>query len=419
MSVWQRFKQRLPWGRRSSLASPAPWMLGAGPTTASGVVVTADTALRQTAVMRCVRLLSETISTLPVHVYRRTPNGPVLAREMRLYELLHDQVNRLMTSAEFFESMMTALLLRGEAYARIDRGPDGAIVELVPITPDRVQVKISEDGRSLIYLIDGGEEILYTGEVWHVRGLTLDGLRGLSVISYARESVGLALAAEAHGANVFANAAHPSGVLVHPGKIKPEARENLRKSWQAAYSGKGVGRVAVLEDGVEWKGLTMSSQDAQYIETRRFQTGEIARCFGVPPHKVGDLTRATWANIEHQNIEWVQDTLRSWVKKFETTARRDLLLPSERKEYFIEFKLEGLLRGDTLSRAQSYEVLIRSGVLAPNEARDLENRQPYEGGDEFVRPLNMGAVGGGLTGTSGSPMPAMLPPGESDHEAQA
>lgn len=414
MGFWQRFSRLFPWSRRATLASPG-WLVAGAPT-AAGVVVNEETALRQTVVYRCVRLLAETVSTLPVHVYRETAAGPVRARTHALYELLHDQANPLMTSAEMFEVKMTSLLLRGEAYTHVRRGFDGEVRELVPLHPDRVEVRVAPGGRELLYLIDGGAQVLHTGEVWHVKGLTRDGIRGLTPIAYNREAIGLAMAAEAHGAHVFAQAAQPSGVLVHPGKLKPETKQKLAESWQRAYSGAGVGKVAVLEEGVEWKQLSMNAQDAQYIETRKFQVGEIARIFGVPPHKVGDLGRATWANIEHQNIEFVQDTLRAWLKKFEATARRDLLLPSERRDHYVEFSLEGLLRGDTLSRYQAYEIAIRAGVMSPNEARRLENRAPYDGGDEFIRPLNMTTVPA-PAGPAPVSQPLIEGPGDDDEEA--
>lgn len=405
MGFWQRMRS---WFRRDQRSSISTWSYddwGGGPLTDAGVVVTPEGALRQTIVFRCVRLLAETISTLPLHVYRMDGDRPVPAKGFRLYELLHHQPNALMTSTTMIEMMMASCLLRGEAFARVVRSDwDGSVMEIIPIHPDRVTVQVKPGGRELQYLIDGGDLVLHTGEVWHVIAFTLDGIRALTPIALNRNTVGLALAAEAHGAHVFAQAARPSGVLVHPGKMKPDAKQRLADSWQKSFSGQGVGRVAVLEEGMEWKPLTMTSEDAQYIQTRQFQAREIALMFGVPPHKVGDLGRATWANIEHQNIEWVQDTLRAWVKKFEATARRDLLLPSERDNYKIEFSLDGLLRGDTKTRYESYSVAIQSGLMSPNEARRLENLPPYEGGDEFIRPLNMGSV-----------TPA-LPPGQAPSE---
>lgn len=393
MGLWQQMKR---WFRRERRQTISTWSWDGwgGPVTPAGVVVTPEAALRQAVVFRCVRLLAETIATLPLHVYRRTGEDSwEIARGYRLYELLHNQPNQLMTATTMIEMMMSSCLLRGEAFAHVVRNDwDGSVMEIIPIHPDRVLKQVQPGGREIAYLIDGGKYVLRAGEVWHVMAFTLDGINALTPIALNRNTIGLALAAEEHGAQVFSQAARPSGVLVHPGKLKDEARKRLAEHWQSQFSGRGVGRVAVLEEGMQWQPLTMTAEDAQYIQTREFQAREIAMMFGVPPHKVGDLGRATWANIEHQNMEWVQDTLRAWARKFEQSARRDLLLPSERDEFKIEFSLEGLLRGDTKTRYESYSIAIQTGIMSPNEARRLENLPPYPGGDEFIRPLNMGAV---------------------------
>jgi len=404
MSIKERVGAWLRMERRSTLARPDTWMFeawGGGPA-ASGVSVTPDTAMRSTAVYACVRLLSETIASLPLHLYRRLPDGgKERATDHPLYSLLHSQPNALMSSADAFEMLVASLNLRGPGYVQIVRNGAGEVVELIPLHPDRVRVYPAKDGRSLLYEVDGGKATLRTGEVWHIRGFTLDGLTSVSPITYNREAIGLALAAEAHGAHTFANAARPSGILSHPGKLSDEARKRLAAGWQAMGSGKQVGGAAVLEEGVTWTPLTMSAEDAQYIETRKFQLGEIARIFRVPPHMIGDLERATFSNIEHQSINFVRHTIRPWLVKIEQSIKRDLLLPSERDTYFAEFSVDGLLRGDTLSRYQVHQIAIQSGMRSPNEARAIENENPRDGGDVYLTPLNMAPSGTDVTPAKG------------------
>ena len=392
MSILDRARGWLRMERRESIVRPDSWVLDSGwiGASSSGVSVTPTTAMRSTAVYACVRLLAESIASLPLHVYRRRPDGgKERATDHPLYQLLRSQPNALMSAAEMFEMLVASMNLRGPGLSQVVRNGAGRAAEIIPLHPDRVTVRAAKDGRSLLYDIDGGAKTLRTGEVWHIRSFTLDGVTSVSPITYNREAIGLALAAESHGASVFANAARPSGILSHPGTLSQEAKERLRDGWNSAYGGRRIGGAAVLEEGVSWTPLTMSMEDAQYIETRKFQLGEIARIFRVPPHMIGDLDKATFSNIEHQSIDFVRHTLRPWLVKIEQSITRDLLLPGERGEYFAEFNVEGLLRGDTKSRYESHAIAITNGWRSPNEVRSIENENPREGGDVYLTPLNM------------------------------
>lgn len=389
MGFWSRLLGRRSAAGKATLRDPA-WLADVwAPRSASGAVVTPDSAMRAVAVFACVRLLSETIGTIPLHLYRRRPDGgKELAKDHPLYSVLHDLPNPLMTAVELREALQASLVLRGNAYCRIIRDGAGRITELIPLHPDRVRVEASKTGRSLVYVVDGHDRFL-SGDIWHIRGFTLDGVMGVSPVTYARETIGLALTAEQHGAAFMGNGARPGGVLVHPDKLDDEARLNLKASWQAAHGGGNVGTVAVLEEGLKFEAITVSAEDMQYIETRKFQRSEIAALFRVPPHMVGDLERATFSNIEQQGLEFKTYSIRPWAVRWEASIVRDLLLPSERAEFYPLFNLEGLHRGDMKSRFEAYKVGITNGILSSNECRELEDRNPRPGGDTFLQPLNM------------------------------
>lgn len=373
---------------RATLKDPA-WMLELGHGTVSGVTVTPESAMRVTTVYACVKLISETIGTLPLHLYRREGRRKEVATDHPLYELLHDQPNALMSAVQMREQMEAALLLEGNAYARVVRDNQGVVKEIIPIHPSRVRVRESKSGRNLVYIIDGGKERYLSGDIWHVTGFSLGGLMGVSPITYHRETIGLAMAAERHAAAVLGNNARPSGILSHPGELDDEAITQLKKSWQSAHGGDNVGGVAVLEEGMEFKPLTMSMQDLQYIETRKLSRAEITALYRVPLHMVNDLERATFSNIEHQGLEFKNYTILPWAIRWEASIRRDLLLPEERKQYFARFNLEGLHRGDMRTRFAVYAQGIQWGIYSPNDVRDLEDLDPRDGGDVYLEPLNM------------------------------
>lgn len=360
--------------------------------TSSGKSVNERTAMQTTAVYACVRILSETIASLPLHIYRYTDSGKEKAIKHQLYYLLHDEPNPEMTSFVFRETLMSHLLLWGNAYAQIVRDGRGNVLSLYPLLPDRMTVDRTSNGELFYeYRKDTGTVILRKEEVLHIPGLGFDGLVGYSPIAMSKNAIGMAIATEEYGAKFFANGANPGGVLEHPGVVKDPKR--VRDSWNAVYQGStNAHRVAVLEEGMKFQSIGIPPEQAQFLETRKFQINEIARIFRIPPHMVGDLEKSSFSNIEQQSLEFVKYTLDPWVARWEQSIQRALLSTSEKKEFFVKFNVDGLLRGDYQSRMSGYAVGRQNGWLSSNDIRELENmnRIPEElGGDLYLVNGNM------------------------------
>ena len=366
----------------------------------SGKTVTERSAMQMTAVYSCVRILAEAIAGLPLHVYRyNSDGGKEKAIDHSLYLILHDEPNPEMSSFVFRETLMTHLLLWGNAYAQIIRNSKGEVVALYPLMPNKMSVDRDENGQlyyQYLRSIDevGGKSetvILKPTDVLHIPGLGFDGLVGYSPIAMAKNAIGLAIATEEYGAKFFANGAAPSGVLEHPGTIKDPQR--VREAWQSQFGGsQNSGKIAVLEEGMKYTPISISPEQAQFLETRKFQINEIARIFRVPPHMVGDLEKSSFSNIEQQSLEFVKYTLDPWVIRWEQSIMRTLLTPEEMKSYFVKFNLEGLLRGDYQSRMNGYATARQNGWMSANDIRELENldRIPAEaGGDLYLINGNM------------------------------
>ncbi len=354
--------------------------------TTSGKVVNERTAMQTSAVYACVRILAESVAGLPLHVYERTANGSKSTKPSHpLYRLLHDEPNREMTSFVFRETLMSHLLLWGNAYAQIIRDGRGFPIALYPLLPDRMAVDRNESGELVYtYQSDKGQVKLRRENILHIPGLGFDGLIGYSPIAMAKNAVGLALATEDYGATFFANGANPGGVLEHPGVIKPEQADRLRESWQSQFGGANAHKVAVLEEGLKFHQMSIPPEQAQFLETRKFQINEIARIFRVPPHMVGDIEKSSFSNIEQQSLEFVKYTLDPWVVRWEQSLQQVLILPSEKATIFIKFNLDGLLRGDYQSRMQGYSTGIQNGFMSVNDVRGLEDMNlltAEEGGD--------------------------------------
>lgn len=327
--------------------------------TTSGKPVNEHTAMQMTAVYSCVRILAEAVAGLPLHLYKYTDSGgKEKALSHPLYFLLHDEPNPEMSSFVFRETLMTHLLLWGNAYAQIIRNGKGEVIALYPLMPNRMSVDRDSSG-ALYYTytkysdeaptMKGMTVTLRPSDVFHIPGLGFDGLVGYSPIAMAKNAIGMAIACEEYGAKFFANGAAPGGVLEHPGTIKDP--QKVRDSWNAAYQGSSNShRVAVLEEGMKYQPIGISPEQAQFLETRKFQINEIARIFRVPPHMVGDLEKSSFSNIEQQSLEFVKYTLDPWVIRWEQTISRALLRPDEKKLYFAKFNVDGLLRGDYVSR---------------------------------------------------------------------
>ena len=367
----------------------------------SGKRVNERTSMQMTAVYSCVRILSEAVAGLPLHFYRYTEGGgKEKAVGHPLYFLLHDEPNPEMTSFVFRETLMTHLLLWGNAYAQVIRNGRGEVMALYPLMPDRMAVERDRGGQ-LYYeytpgaddapTVKGGTVVLPPSEVLHIPGLGFDGLVGYSPIAMAKNAIGMAIACEEYGAKFFANGAQPSGVLEHPGTIKDPAR--VRESWQSTFGGShNANKVAVLEEGMKYTPISISPEQAQFLETRKFQINEIARIFRVPPHMVGDLDKSSFSNIEQQSLEFVKYTLDPWVSRWEQSMVRSLLSAEEKKRYFVKFNVDGLLRGDYQSRMNGYAVGRQNGWMSANDIRELENldRIPEDlGGDLYLVNGNM------------------------------
>ena len=359
-----------------------------GPTS-SGKVVNEKSAMQTTAVYACVRILSETIASLPLHTYQKTDKGKEKAVDHQLYHLLHDEPNPEMTSFVFRETLMGHLLLWGNAYAQVIRDGRGKVMALYPLMPDKMTVHRSEGGELYYsYSKEGKEHILRSFEVLHIPGLGFDGLLGHSPIAMAKNAIGMAIATEEYGANFFNNGANPGGVLEHPGILKDP--ERVRKSWNSVYAGSGnAHKVAVLEEGMSFKPIGIPPEQAQFLQTRKFQLNEIARIFRVPPHMIGDLEKSSFSNIEQQSLEFVKYTLTPWLSRWEMAMKKSLLSPSEKKDYFIKHNVEGLLRGDYKTRMEGYSIGIQNGFLSPNDVRELEDLNTIEHGDVYAVNGNM------------------------------
>jgi len=371
----------------------------------SGKSVTERSAMQMTAVYACVRILSEAIAELPLHLYRyNDTGGKEKAIDHTLYHLLHDEPNPEMSSFVFRETLMTHLLLWGNAYAQIIRNGKGEVIALYPLMPNKMTVDRDEKGQLFYTYTRSNEEAptmegstvkLKPSDVLHIPGLGFDGLVGYSPIAMAKNAIGMAIACEEYGAKFFANGAAPSGVLEHPGVIKDPAK--VRESWNSTFGGSGnAGKVAVLEEGMKYTPISISPEQAQFLETRKFQINEIARIFRVPPHMVGDLEKSSFSNIEQQSLEFVKYTLDPWVIRWEQSLSRSLLSNADKKIYFFKFNVEGLLRGDYASRMTGYATARQNGWMSANDIRELENldRIPAEqGGDLYLINGNMLPLG--------------------------
>ena len=391
------FKSRDKPKNRTSGSAYAFYMGG----TTSGKTVTERSAMQMTAVYSCVRILSEAVAGLPLHMYRYTSDGgKEKAIDHPLYHILHDEPNPEMSSFVFRETLMTHLLLWGNAYAQIIRNGRGEILSLYPLMPSKMTVDRDENGKLYYSYQHSAEEAntlknttvrLNPSDILHIPGLGFDGLVGYSPIAMAKNAIGMAIACEEYGAKFFSNGASPGGVLEHPGTIKDPQR--VRESWNAAYQGSANShRVAVLEEGMKFQPIGIAPNEAQFLETRKFQINEIARIFRVPPHMVGDLEKSSFSNIEQQSLEFVKYTLDPWVIRWEQSIMRSLLSPEEKKKYFVKFNLEGLLRGDYQSRMNGYAIGRQNGWMSANDIRELENldRIPAkDGGDLYLINGNM------------------------------
>lgn len=400
MSIFNRKKNKARDAPKNwTLTSGAPdWFAGR---TSSGQIVSPTTAMQLTAVYSCIRILSEAIAELPLHVYRYTPDGgKVKAIEDPRYFLLHDEPNPEMTSYIWRETMMTHLCLRGNAYSQIVYNGRGQIVALYPLMPDQMTIERTEDGRLIYWYQRSPEDVrpgeltlikLQSWEVLHVPGLGYNGLVGFSPIQVAKNAIGSALAAEDYSGHFFENAAMPSGVIEYDGVIKDP--DNFREKFSKQFSGAvHSGKTPVLEEGMKYKQISLSPQDAQFLEQRKFSIDEIARIFRVPPHMLADLEKSSYSNIEQQSLEFVKYTIAPWVARWEQQLKKALFDDEEKRRMFCSFNLEGLMRGDYKSRMDGYAIARQNGWMSANDIRELENMNRIsdeEGGNLYLINGNM------------------------------
>jgi len=386
------------------------WALGGA--SSSGTVVTAETAQRVVAVLSCWRVLANAMSLMPLVLYRRIGrNGKERAKDHPLYDVLHDRPNNWQHTVGWIKQGMMHLCGRGNSYSLLVPGRLGAVDQLVPLHPDRVEVEMLP-GYKLRYLYrqDTGRPTPYSqDEILHVRWLSNDGILGLNPIRQAREAIGLAAATEQHGATVFGNGASPGFALSSEQPIKPETSDKVLAQWNARHQGpRNAHKAAILPFGLKPVPLGMTAEDSQFIETRKYQRSEIASLYGIPPHLIGDLDRATFSNIEQQSLDFIQQTILPWCREWEAAINRTLLDEDERKDYFAEFSIEGMLRADSTTRAAFYTSLWNLGVLSANEIREKENMNPLDedGADLHFVQLNMQT----LENAAKAPAPTEPPP---------
>ena len=376
----------------------------------AGLYVGPERALQTSAVWSCARLIAESIATMPIIMYRRlSDGGKERAPTHPLYSVLHDAPNSLMTAFAFKRTMMVHALLYGNGYAEIGDGPRGVIDHLTLLHPDTVRVEAIPGGiRYQVREGVGRERPVNAEDMLHLPGLSLDGVSGLSLVAYARESIGLALAAEGYSARFYSQNARPGGILQTPNKLNDDVAKRVKDSWEAAHAGlANAHRVAVLEQGLEWKQTGMTNQDAELIAQLDWSAADIARFFNVPLHMIQLMTKTTsWGSgIEEMGIEFVTYTLLPWMRNWEQLIQQRLILAPQ--TYFAEFLVDSLMRGKLNDRYAAYAIGINNSWLNPNEVRRFENMNPIPGGDEYRSPLNMSPLGS-------EPSPAQIAPaGES------
>lgn len=392
MGLWSYAKGLFAGSKRAeNLGRTDYWAV---PVSSSGEVVTTETAMRVAAVYTCVKILSRALATMPLNVYRKVgENGREVAKDHPLQKLFHyDRTNPIQTYFEFKQMMQARLCLRGNAYAYIVMGRRGEIKALRPLHPDLVVPR--EEAGAVVYDYFGkGAKVTFSrDEVFHLKDLSADGITGLSPIDQMMEVIGSAISMDKHGSSSFKNGARFGGILTVPGKLDPKSIENIRASWQKQYAGSdNAGKTGILEQGMDYKPISMSNEQAQWLDSMKFKRSEIFGIFQVPPHMGGDLERATFSNIEQQSIDFVSYTMMPWLTLWESCIQCALFTEEEQKEYFVKFNANAFLRGDGLARAQKLAIERQNGIINANEWRALEEMNPLDdqAGNTYLIPMNM------------------------------
>ena len=406
----------------TSLSNPATWLMdyfGGGPTDA-GVPVSEESSMRASSVYACVTLIAKAIGSLPLKVYRRKNNGDsVEVPDSSLYYLLHDEPNPVMTSCVWREFLAANVLLGGNSYAVIGRNQANQVMDLFPVHARAViPQRVNGRNRYTVRLTDGSEETIDQSDMLHVPGLGYDGLSGKSVITWAaRQAVGLALATEQHGSRLFSNGAKLGVVLKHPKNLSKPAADRLKTQFDQQHAGlSNVAKTLILEEGIDVSTVSMTSEDAQFLETRRFQVEDIARFFGVPPHMIGHTEKtSSWGTgVEQQTLGFLIFTLLPWLTRFEQEFNRKLF---PRSPFYAQFKVQGLMRGDSKARSDYYASGHQNGWLTTNEIRKAEDLEPVPGGDTLFVQTNLAPmqrlIEGPLPGSGASQPTALISEGVS------
>jgi len=396
MGLVERWLGGQPMEKRSDLNAALVGLLD-GARSAAGVYVSEESSLRNTAVLACVRILSQSTAMLPLPVYRRLqPRGKERAPDHPLYPLLMEQANPEMTAFELRRWLMQHVLLYGNGYAEIEWSNGGQARALWPLVSAQMRVERRNGALVYFYTLPTGKTIeLPAWKVLHLRGMSGNGVIGFSVVrQLMSEPIGLGLAMQEYGARFFGNGARPGIVLEHPGTLSDKAFKNLMTSWSNAHEGlSNAHRLRILEEGMKVNVLSVPPEEAQFLESRQFQVTEVARAFGVPPHLIGDLARATFSNIEQQSMDFLQYSVGPWLTQIEQTVHAQLMRPAERQTYFVEHLRDAILQADTETRYKAYSMGRQWGWLSVNDIRERENMNPIEGGDEYLSPMNMSPVG--------------------------
>lgn len=399
----------------SDLRNPTAWLTdwASGGQVAAGVAVSPRSSMGLSAYYACIRAIAEDCAKLPLQVLERLERGRRQAREHELWKILHDQFNDEMASFTVREVMTHWALGWGNGYGMILRDRsltlrDGAVDGIYPIHPQRVTVSRDSQTQRLLYTIAMGERIresvvapmvIPQEDMIHLRGPSPDGVLGYSIAQVAAESLGLSIAAQRYGAGFFGNSGRPGGILSHPGTLSDPARQHLRESWEATHGGSAnAGKTAVLEEGMTWTPISIPPEQAQFLDTRNFQVREVCRWFRMPPHKIADLADAKWANVESENTSYVVDTLTPWLTRWEQELQMKLLLMDD--AYYVRHNVNSLLRGDVATRTTYYRSMVNIGAMSPNDVRELEELNPYDGGDEYFLQTNMATVKSIVDGTA-------------------
>jgi len=404
-------RRQSPENPSTNLANPEAWLvdaLASGPPTRTGKRVNETTALYNTALSACVRLLSETVATLPLHVIRQQNGRREVDNAHPVAQLLR-RPNAEMDPVQFRETLMAHVLTWGNAYAEIEYNGAGVPVRLWPLLPDRT-APYRSNGGILFYstTIQGKTYQLPAENVFHLTGLGFDGIVGYSPVRMHREALGLALATEEFGASWFGSGSRPSGVLSHPGVLSEGAKKNLKASWNSEHSGlSNANRVAILEEGLKWQQIGIPPEDAQFLETRKFQVEEVARMYRVPLHLIQHMEKSTsWGTgIEELGQGFVTYSLQTWLVRWEQRIQSRLIPARDQGTYYVKHSVEGLLRGDSIKRAEYYSKMWNLGAFSINDILALEDKNPIEGGDARFIPLNVQPLDMALNPADPAPIP--------------